>query len=69
MENTILLIEDDKELGKQIVNHLRKAGFQAQWNMEGERLLPGTTAGISLVILDLMLPGSYAMGFGGCDLH
>ena len=56
MEETILLIEDDKELGTQIIKYLRRAGFHTLWDTEGEWLLPGSLSSISLVILDLMLP-------------
>ncbi len=56
MEETILLIEDDKELGTQIIKYLHRGGFRTLWDTEGEWLLPGSLSSISLVILDLMLP-------------
>jgi DNA-binding response OmpR family regulator len=46
MTDRILLIEDDLELGGQIVSQLRRAGDEPD---------------VSLVILDLMLPGTYGM--------
>ena len=61
MTEKILLIEDDKALGSQIVNHLRRAGFDPVWHTEGEWMLPGALSGISLLILDLMLPGVHGM--------
>lgn len=61
MEPSILLIEDDRQLGAQIVRHLEKAGFRTTWMTEGEWLLPGTLPDCILVILDLMLPGVQGM--------
>jgi two-component system, OmpR family, response regulator MtrA len=61
MSERILLIEDDRELGAQIVEHLRGAGFDPTWWTEGERILPGTHLNVALVILDIMLPGVYGM--------
>lgn len=61
MAEHILLIEDDQELGEQIVDYLSKAGFQLTWRTEGEWPMPEDFAGISLLILDLMLPGVWGM--------
>ncbi len=61
MTDTILLIEDDEELGSQIVEHLRKAGFWTIWKKEGERLLENAAPEFSLLILDLMLPGTWGI--------
>jgi two-component system, OmpR family, response regulator MtrA len=57
----ILLIEDDQKLGEQIVSHLRSAGFETIWWTEGEAIDPDDPPPVSLVILDLMLPGSYGL--------
>jgi two-component system response regulator MtrA len=57
----ILLIEDDDRLGRQIVGHLRAAGFETIWWTEGQELDPARPPPVSLVILDLMLPGSYGL--------
>jgi two-component system response regulator MtrA len=58
MAERILLVEDDRELGGQIVAHLERAGFSATWWTEGQRVHPGARIPeVSLVILDLMLPG------------
>ena len=57
----ILLIEDDEKLGSQIVGHLRAAGFDTIWWTEGEAFDPERPPPVSLVILDLMLPGAYGL--------
>jgi two-component system response regulator MtrA len=62
MADRILLVEDDHELGAQIVSHLERAGFSALWWTEGQSVLGGALpADIALVILDLMLPGADGM--------
>jgi two-component system response regulator MtrA len=61
MGDRILLIEDDQELGAQIVDHLRQAGFEPTWWIVGRPLHRALTQHLGLVILDLMLPGSYGM--------
>jgi DNA-binding response OmpR family regulator len=61
MADRILFVEDDRELGEQVTQRLRAAGFDVTWWTEGKRLEPGDTAGLALVILDLMLPGTYGM--------
>jgi two-component system response regulator MtrA len=61
MPEKILLIEDDRELGAQIVGHLRGAGFDPMWWHEGRRIPPGSEPNVALVILDLMLPGAHGM--------
>src|SRR5688572_11013494 len=62
MTDRILLVEDDRELGAQIVGHLERAGFSAVWWTEGQRIVRGSMpTDIALVILDLMLPGADGM--------
>jgi two-component system response regulator MtrA len=61
MPARILLIEDDRELGAQIVDRLSKAGYEPTWWTEGRRLALGERIDAELVILDLMLPGAYGM--------
>ncbi len=62
MADRILLVEDDRELGAQIVGHLERAGFSAVWWTEGRRIVRGSMPpDIALVILDLMLPGADGM--------
>lgn len=53
----ILLVEDDRALGRQIVESLRRVGYATQWWSEGRTLTPETIPVVDLVILDLMLPG------------
>jgi len=57
----ILLIEDDQELGAQIVKRLEDAGYQPTWWREGRRLAVADLADVELVILDIMLPGVYGI--------
>ena len=61
MVERILFLEDDRELGAQVAQRLRGAGFEVEWWTEGKKLAPADTAGLALVILDLMLPGTYGM--------
>jgi two-component system response regulator MtrA len=61
MMDRVLLIEDDAELGAQIVEELRHGGLPTIWCRVGEPLTADVAAGIGLVILDLMLPGTYGM--------
>jgi two-component system response regulator MtrA len=61
MAERILFLEDDRELGEQVSARLRAAGFEVVWWTEGRRLAPPEVSGLSLVILDLMLPGTYGM--------
>src|SRR5262245_11224090 len=62
MSERILVIEDDPELGKQIVERLRKAGFEPSWWKEGRRIpTPDQLPTVELIILDLMLPGTYGL--------
>jgi DNA-binding response OmpR family regulator len=61
MGDRILLVEDDPQLGSQILEHLRGAGFEPLWWKEGRSLMPGELPEVSLVVLDLMLPGTYGL--------
>jgi two-component system response regulator MtrA len=61
MSKRILLIEDDRVLGAQIVELLTSAGFAPIWWTEGRRIPPGSHPDVALVVLDLMLPGTYGM--------
>lgn len=61
MGERILLIEDDQQLGGQIVDHLGRAGFEPTWWTQGRPLDPSEVASYQLVILDLMLPGTHGM--------
>jgi DNA-binding NtrC family response regulator len=59
MPERILLIEDDRELGAQIIVHLKRAGFETEWWREGRRILPGDAPDVAMVVLDLMVPGPF----------
>jgi DNA-binding response OmpR family regulator len=61
MGNRILVIEDDPKLGKQIVDHLRGAGFDPLWWVEGRSPGAALLKSLRLVILDLMLPGAHGL--------
>jgi two-component system response regulator MtrA len=62
MVDRILIVEDDRELGAQIVGHLERAGFSPVWWTEGKTIVRGSMpTDIALVILDLMLPGADGM--------
>ncbi len=61
MATRILLIEDDDALGSQIVSHLSRGGYEPTWWTEGRRIEPAEARMFGLVILDLMLPGTYGM--------
>ena len=57
MPQLVLIIEDDPQLGRQLVERLRKAGFATQWWSEGRAIDAQTVPAVDLVVLDLMLPG------------
>jgi two-component system response regulator MtrA len=61
MGKLILLIEDDARLGEQIVDRLRLEGFDVVWRTEGSLLDPRELDDVALVILDLLLPGTYGL--------
>lgn len=57
MTGRILLLEDDTELGAQVTQHLKNAGFEVVWWRTGRRIEEEDARAVSGVILDLMLPG------------
>jgi DNA-binding response OmpR family regulator len=57
----VLLIEDDRALGAQIVEHLRRDGSNVLWWQRGELIAPDLAKQLNLVVLDLMLPGRYGL--------
>jgi two-component system response regulator MtrA len=61
MDPRILILEDDPLLGQQIADHLRDAGFDPLWWVDGR--IPGAAllGSLRLVILDLMLPGMHGL--------
>lgn len=61
MSKRVLVVEDDAELGAQIVSRLQGAGYEPIWWREGRRLAEGAFPDVEIVVLDLMLPGAYGM--------
>ena len=61
MGERVLLIEDDPQLGAQIAEHLGRAGFEPTWWTVGRAVQPGEAAAYGLIVLDLMLPGTYGL--------
>ncbi|MGB8328658.1 MAG: response regulator transcription factor [Polyangiales bacterium] len=61
MSNRILLVEDDLALGQQVVNTLSRAGFDAHWIQDGDAARGLDPDEYRLIVLDLMLPGTYGM--------
>ncbi len=61
MPARILVIEDDDQLGTQIVGHLSDAGFEVEWLRDGDAARAVSVSEFALVVLDLMLPGTYGM--------
>lgn len=61
MGKRILVVEDDAALGAQVVGRLKDAGYEPIWWKEGRRLAQGDLPDVELVLLDLMLPGTYGM--------
>lgn len=61
MSKRVLVVEDDQELGAQIVARLRAAGYEPTWWKEGRKLTRAELGETDLVVLDLMLPGVYGM--------
>ncbi len=59
--HTILLVEDDERLGAQVVEHLRRDGFDTRWIKNGTEAIAHDKDAYSLVILDLMLPGAHGL--------
>jgi two-component system response regulator MtrA len=57
----ILLVEDDAALGGQLVERLRKEGYEVEWCRTGSGALSLDPRGYELVVLDLMLPGTHGL--------
>lgn len=56
---SILLVEDDTKLGKEIHDLLQEKGFEVTWYQSGSKAQWADIEDFSLVILDLMLPGAH----------
>jgi len=61
VSNRILLVEDDVALGDQVVHTLSQAGFDAHWIQDGDAARDLDPDDYSVIVLDLMLPGTYGM--------
>ena len=61
MAPRILVVEDDAQLGAQIVEHLEGAGWETTWLDDGDAAAREDPAPYALVVLDLMLPGTYGL--------
>ena len=61
MAQRILVVEDDVDLGAQLVRDLRRAGFEPTLVRDGEEALRTSVVGVDLVLLDLMLGSAYGL--------
>jgi two-component system response regulator MtrA len=61
VSNRILLVEDDDALGRQIVQTLSRAGFDPDWVQDGDMARGVDPNNYRVIVLDLMLPGTYGM--------
>ena len=61
MSNRILLVEDDLALGQQVVDTLSQAGFDPHWVQDGDASRGLEPDDYRVIVLDLMLPGTYGM--------
>lgn len=61
MADRILLVEDDVALGKQVVQTLSQAGFDPHWIQDGDAARDVAPDDYRVIVLDLMLPGTYGM--------
>ena len=59
-------MEDDERLGEQVVEHLRGEGFAPQWLRDGDEARKVDPDEYALIILDLMLPGTYGLDLLKC---
>jgi len=57
----ILLVEDDKTLGDQVRRSLTAAGYDVAWIMRADEAMLAPLEGLSLIVLDLMLPGGHGL--------
>jgi two-component system response regulator MtrA len=57
----VLVVEDDAALGAQLVAQLERAGFKVRWLRDGDAARDVDLDGMRLVVLDLMLPGTYGL--------
>lgn len=61
MSHRILLVEDDVALGRQVARSLSQAGFDPHWVQDGDEARNLDPDAYRVIVLDLMLPGTYGM--------
>ena len=61
MSARILVVEDDPELGPELVRQLRRAGLEPALLADGDAAMREPLDGYALVLLDLVLPGAYGL--------
>lgn len=61
MAERILVVEDDAQLGAQITERLEAEGYDVTWSRDGDEAARSDPAGFALIVLDLMLPGTYGL--------
>jgi two-component system response regulator MtrA len=61
MTPRILLVEDDQTLGAQVRASLTSAGYVVTWVTRGDEAMAEALEGLSLIVLDLMLPGGHGL--------
>jgi two-component system response regulator MtrA len=54
-------VEDDLALGQQVVETLSRAGFDPHWVQDGDAARQLDPDAYRVIVLDLMLPGTYGM--------
>ncbi len=57
----ILLVEDDLALGAQVRDTLTDAGHAVSWVRRADTAMAEALDGLSLIVLDLMLPGGHGL--------
>ena len=61
MAERILLVEDDASLGALVAERLGREGFVVTWLEDGDAAVREDPRPYDLVVLDLMLPGTYGL--------
>ncbi|MCA9607639.1 MAG: response regulator transcription factor [Myxococcales bacterium] len=61
MSGRVLIVEDDPQVGAELVRQLERAGFATRWLRDGDAAQDALLDDVDLVLLDLMLPGTYGM--------
>lgn len=61
MSGRILFVEDDEKLGRSVVAQLGELGYDVRWLRDGATAYALEPRGFDLLILDLMLPGTFGL--------